>query len=305
MGGRSTVASWIATKYAWTCSHPLPDGTEVIKGSVKLVLLAIAALVPKNHAETPLVRLATLVKMTGLEERQVRRCRDLLARLREIEVCHVGKRARYGMVGMAGPLFAFGAEDPDKMSGFLRVIERWESGHLVRIRFNPDKMSGSPVRTSAFRNDVRTTEHNNNNHHPVPAEVIAQVHTLFDWWVEHFPLHNDGVTTTADIEEFGPVARELLTKHRLSVEDIQAMARFMWSVRDVRDHTWIPTTDYSIKVLRETSDWLRQRSGSPRAATSLDPWHHRVCPHDPACSTFGDCLNRILADGRAAREAAG
>lgn len=286
----------VATKYAWTCSRIVKDA-ECIKGSVKLVLLAIAALVPEHHASTGLVRLSTLVKMTGLEERQVRRCRDFLARLKEIAVETEGKRARYVMVGMAGPLFvASSAEDADKLSGFMRLIERWEAGHPVRVRFDPDKlsapMSGLAGGVSSFSEDVRTKEH---NHYQIPAEIIAQVHALFDWWVATFPLHNGGQPTTAEIDAFGPVATELLTRRRLTVDGIQQRAVAMWSIRDVKVHNWIPTTDYSIRVLRDTADWLGQRLAVVAQQPKPD-WNG----HLPPCRTNGECIERVLREGREA-----
>jgi hypothetical protein len=285
--------SWNATQYVWTLSRQV-DGREAIKGSVKLVLLAVAAIVPDRHMQTGLLRLGTLVAMTGLEERQVRRCRDLLARLREIDVEVDGKRARYGMVGMVGPLFAFGAADADKMSGFLRVIERWESGQDVRIRLNLDKLSGFVKQPSPFSEDVRTQDHHYKN---TPIRKVVDAHRFIDWWNATAPLHpHGGPISTSDAEACGLKLQRLL-KHR-SFERLQSLAPVLWSVTSA-ESGWLFDTDRSLHVFTAKIDAL-DRIAALRELTTQGA---DARGHVPPCRSTTECNRKFEAEIAARREA--
>lgn len=49
--------------------------------------------------------------------------------------------------------------------------------------------------------------------------------------------------------------------------------------------------------------WRHTRAASPVAARAPDILSDAVCPHTPRCATFRVCLDRVVADGRAARQA--
>lgn len=282
--------SWFATKHAWRV-------TSVDKGT-KMVLLALAFRIPQGYSSTEPTSLGMIERLTGYDPRHLRRCLDELVDAGEIARLARGKLATYHFVTMEGPLFAGHPRKTDTVSAFPQ-----QSHHE-----KPDAMSGNHSDTMSEKNrtlcppaggvsissQVLSTEVLDDNNHAFPTDIIASAHALFDWWIAAFPTHR-GAPAVVDIEEFGPVAAELLTKHRLGVATIQAMAVCMWAIEDVRVHKWIPTTDYSIKVLRETAPWLVQRV-STRPAPADDPW--QWCAHFPKCASREACA--ALAGNREA-----
>ena len=100
--------SWLATKYAWKCRD------ERVKGSVRLVLLALALRVRKNYISTVPTSHGILQRLTFLSDDTVGRCLDVLVDSGEVKRVRRGKKAVYALIKMAGPLFAENPQDAGK-----------------------------------------------------------------------------------------------------------------------------------------------------------------------------------------------
>lgn len=272
--------SWIATKYAWKCQNPL------VKGSVRLVFLAIALRVEKHKMRTTPTSLGQIERLTLLDPRQIRRCLNVLCSkaVGEVERVTRGKRAVYGMLKLAGPLFvcepdetdppAFSLPKPatkkaDNLSGFSPPVEPENadkmSGFPTRksgqdVRKKADKMSGFPsvqVRTDLL-DPVRTVDLSTcttstrktaaeaaADESAADAATAAAVETFLDWFITEYPKHRGGILCQLEPADAEPIVRELVQTR--SLERLQAMAIRMWAERQ---DEWVLQSDYSVRVLK-------------------------------------------------------
>lgn len=262
--------SWIATKYAWKCSRLAADGAELVKGTVKLVLLAIAYRVPKGCYETEPTSLGQLKDLTGIQERQLRNCRDALVDMGELEQRGgAGKLATYIMPRLAGPLFVVnGHESSAKIAGF----------HPAKITGENRQSLHRPA-GGVLSSEVPSTEVLTTTGGEAAVALIARAHEFLEWWAAAYPIYNDGAQTTVDLEADGPLVAALLERRDLG--RLQAMAVALWKV-DAREDGWIADSDRSLRVLRHRADWLDRR------LTKVADWWI-ACPHTPKCSERQQC----------------
>lgn len=261
--------SWIATKYAWKCTNPL------VKGSVRLVLLAIALRVEKQKLKTTPTSLAQLERLTLLDERQIRRCLNLLcsSKVGEVERLTRGKRAVYALPKLAGPLFVCDApEKADKMTGFYIPpqreksgqddrFSRKQSGHLDRKK--ADNLSGC-ANPSPFSDLVRTKDLSTTaTEQPAAA---AAVESFLDWFITEYPKHRAGVLYTIAPSTAEPIVLELL-KGR-SLERLQTMAMLMWSERH---DAWVARSDYGLHVLKHRASQFENQAITQERRAAATP----------------------------------
>jgi hypothetical protein len=266
--------SWFATKYAWRCTS--------VKGSVKLLLLALAWRVPTGCYDTEPTSLVDLEDLTGITTRHLRDCRAELLRIGEVEQCGRGKLAIYRLPKLAGPLFlvqgkaektsGISFRNAENISGF--DPEKISAGNRKRL---PSRAGGVP-----FSDGVRTSVHHHDDQRASTAAQIGAVHRFLDWFVEQFPIHNGGQSTSVDDDDADVALRLLTGRPARSVEQLQAMALAMWTATPA-DDAWIPTTDRSIRVLRKAARTLARLATRPVPPA---PWS---CPHVEPCSHRAMC----------------
>jgi len=269
--------SWLATKYAWKCQHAR------VKGSVRLVLLAIALRVKKSYVSTTPTSLGVLRRLTLLSEDQIRRCLDILTSTEVGEVRRVrrGKRATYAMSTMVGPLFVCDAEESGKMQDFLwtppapKTLQDAGKKPGILQEKNPASCRVSPVRTASFRDVVRTKERTTTTTAGAAAEVLA----FLEWWTTAYALYNHGAHTNIDLEDDATIVAELLDRRTFA--RLQLMAIVLWRIT-ARESQWIADSDRGLRVLRHKADWLDQY------VSRLPAWW-QDCPHAPKCVDVRDC----------------
>lgn len=270
-----------------------------IVGNLRFVLLCIARWVRKGYYESRPIALAELSRMTGIDERSVRRCRDELIKREEIAVGKKGRgRGRfqtYVMLKIAGPLFIVdGALKVDSASGFM-ASEKLDTlsektGQVVteprENRQKPGSLSRKtgqsvtvePENRTSRRRDLRDLSTKDLSSRrsttasqraraakpPVAAEVYDQALTFLDWWLRTYPEHNGGARTTLDLERDGPLIAALLQDR--PVDRLQAMALVLWTITE-REDQFIFDSDRSLKMLRHAGDRL-DRYAVARARTA-------------------------------------
>lgn len=277
--------SWIATKYAWKCRNPL------VKGSVRLVLLAVALCVEKSKLRTCPTSLKKLARLTFLSHEQIRRCLDVLSGDDVGEVLRVsrGKNAIYELPKMAGPLFAVDSEEPGKMPVFSRAEMALKSGHDDRIQ--PVKMTGKnrascppAVRTGSCTEDVRTEELI-----ATTTEEVAAARFL-TWIRQTYPLYVEGGTTTTGPLQLAAVV-ELIRGGR-TVERLKLMVKVLWLLSSNDPDQWMATSDRGLLVLRHRADDLDRR-----VAEKSPAWLE--CRHEPHCGGGYHCVKERMTNREA------
>lgn len=225
--------SWLATKYAWKCRH------EDVKGSVRLVLLAIALRVKKNYISTVPTSMATLMRLTFLSDDAVRRCLNTLELAGEVRRIRRGKRARYALVKMAGPLFL---ETPQDAVFFEEEKTPQDAGISGRkMRGNSGVSAGGVLLSNSSSTNKLT---------PTTDDESTAVEAFLDWFLAEFQRQR-GVMYQVKPVVAEQVVRELLRGR--SVERLQAMARLMF---DAVNDKFIIGSDYSLHVLKHKATYL-------------------------------------------------
>lgn len=269
--------SWLATKYAWKCRH------EDVKGSVRLVLLALALRVRKHYISTVPTSYAVLTRLTFLSDDTLKRCIDTLIAAGEVQRTRRGKRAVYALIKLAGPLFS---ESPQDAVFFEAEKSPQDAGISTR------KMRGNSVATAGGVLSSRSTSTN------VPTTKdpqTAAVEGFLDWFIAAYPSHRDGrLCPTSNPATMEAAVRHLL--HGRSVEQLQDMALAMWQDRT---EPWLnrPDNDRSIFALRQKAAYLDARVAHLRKRD--------IGGHYPQCRTMAECRERSFREGKAAREAHG
>jgi hypothetical protein len=150
--------SWFAVHYVLKkSSHP------AVKGVAKFLLLVIAYFVRKNSTITPALSLGQLEELLGVDNRTIRRNRDLLCSpdVGELERHVQGKLERYRMLKLAGPLFVDQRFDyADKLSGSSAGM-RANSPHVAGgpfalMRANSPDLAAAMRTKSPDRDPMRT-----------------------------------------------------------------------------------------------------------------------------------------------------
>jgi hypothetical protein len=266
------------------------------KGLAKYVFLAIGRKTQRTKGgdfETGLLPTEAIAEATGLVESTVRKSiKELEGRHGEIDIIKGKRRGesyRFRLRRqMSIPLDASPAQSHRRLAAVSPPLNGADVTAVSRRSDRCDAAVTAPTGGGVSADapfsseEVRTEVH----HHD---DAIA----LHAWWLASFPQHRDGTPTAVTLGEFLPVALELL-RLPLTVEQIQAMSVCMWAVRDVRVHRWIPTTDYGIRVLLKTVEWLGQR------VTEMAP-KPDVRGHLPPCATNTECIERALREGRQQR----
>lgn len=263
--------SWAATKYAWKCSHVEQD-VELIKGTTKLLLLAVAYLIPTQHHDTPPTSLRELEGLTGIQARQLRTCRDVLKRLRELEVEGAGQLVVYRMVGMTGPLFM--VPNAAKIADYPAKIADPKSAKIAGLR--GENAGGVLSLSSSTNNTCSTTT--------TPEEVEVGVEEFLDWFLVEYPKHRNGVLYQVNLSAAEKLVRSLLRGR--SVSRLKAMAVRMW--QEPTD-PFILDSDYSLYVLQHCATRLETAVVAQVLRVSVQPlpaedeaWVcsncERVCP---------------------------
>jgi len=260
--------SWHAIKYAWTCQQP------EVKGSPRLVLLAIATRVRRQKAKTGPTSLAQLQRLTLLTERQVRRCLDVLESVGEVRRVRRGKKAIYAMPRLVGPLFVVGDDEKaDNLSGFESPPRAEKADKMSDS--SADKMSGKKRSTcpdlrgiSSEDRAVRTLiQKSTATAESDDAKAAAEV--FLDWFVAEYPTHRGGLYQVDPVKA-ERVVRELLRGR--SIGELQAITLRMWA--DRRD-PWVRNSDYGVHVLKHRVTQYEQQlrtEGALRTAAPRD-WY--------------------------------
>lgn len=314
--------SWFAVHYVLRkSSHPL------VKGVPKFLLLVISYFVRTNHTITPLLSIRQLQDLLGVDEKTIRRNRDLLCSPDVGELTrHVhGKREAFEMLKLCGPLFVdrrfdyasrIRANSPDLAAGVTTQI-RANSPDLRNIRAICPDVSARTYKV--LEEEVGSKPSSS----PVPRnlpQLLVEVQRFVDWWTVTYPTENIGaLSNIRDCDR--DAAYELLQSGR-TVERLQLMAIAMWRiVSDGRrgSNRWYIAvdSDRSIRVLQQKADFLDQEVGrlkldapsngeaaaAERAAQRDLPAHiDRVLEHlrqpiiDTSISMFGELLVRIAEE---------
>ena len=271
----------LATTYAWDCSE--------VKGGTKLVLLAIASRVRTGYIDSGPMSLAELQQLTGLKDKQVRRCRDQLIRLGVIERVGDGRATAYRLSKMQGKRLPITARENPEL--FIGVPGR----HQPKM---PDKMTDCEplnldiltAQTRTFCPTARAWDVSPSSVRTVPSTTTTTeraavsknqtVHEFLDWWTTVHPLYSDGVPAVVDRKADAAIVHELLKTRTLA--RVKAMAIVMLLVTPAEDW-WIAASDRSLRVLRHKQLWLERR------AADLPKWWH-ACAHLPKCVNARACL---------------
>lgn len=298
-------------------------------GLVKYVFLAIVRFIPRGQFQTEPTPIEELIEATGLSDSTIRRATRELEDAGELEVLRQGRRGtihRYklmrelqlpldiepGARGAASSVRQTGDGGPRHRSDRSlssvpqtggqrseRLVAPFTETGVIGQGDRSDRSVGTvspvaetdaPVRTCTSE-VVRTEEDHDDHHHDALVELHA-------WWVVEFRQQR-GKPTAVTVDEFLVTARQVRAAG-YSVDDIKAMARLMWATVDLAVHSWIPTTDYSIKVLYRALDWLGPRIEQAAAKTDSRG-------HTPPCRTWTECNARYFreAQGNQADEAVG
>lgn len=233
--------SWSATKYAWKCSHKDAQGDEIVRGSVKMFMLAVAYKILPNYIESEPVSLKEFEQLTGFHDRQLRACRRVLLNLGELQQGGDRVCPRYVFPKMLGPLFVTADALP---SGKDRRMNRQNlPHHPAKYAGLERRNAGGVLSLDPSTNTVLTTT--------TRPEEVAAVTAFLDWFIEEYPKHRHGVLYSVDPAVAEAVVSELLAGR--SVDRLQAMAREMWAERSDR---WILQSDYSLHVLKHRATYL-------------------------------------------------
>ena len=308
------------------CTHPQ------VKGAALALLTAIARLIPEGQTTTPSIRLEDLATLAKHTERTARTSRDLLERLRVIQVHDGGrgKLARYEIVGLDG------ARPPMTTPLPLRADLRPAPPRAKKQRSGSDLFSDVEAPTSEVFSDVRPkvgsffrrwwekvgsffrrSEVFSDVGVPLldlsssRSEEVdharargAPVEDFLAWWTATFP-------STVDAARDGPVVADLL-QHR-PFDKLQALAALLWTIttdgQPGSDRDWIARSDCSIRVLRHKVNFLelelrRGRTEPSIAEVRLTPREieeaqlirrksYGGCPHTPRCATSAECVREI------------
>lgn len=225
--------SWSATKYAWKCSHKNAKGEQLVKGSTKLFMLAVAFKILPNQYESEPLSLRDFHALTGIRDRQLRASRRILIGLGELEQrgVHV---STYVFPKMLGPLFATPGG-------------RLQSGKTYRVsRQNmPNSAAEIAAQIGLNAGGVLSLDPSSTNVRTTTADEAEAVEVFLDWFIAEYPLQRHGalyvVTNPVTTEA---AARKLLNGR--SVVRVQNMARAMFSEKHDR---FILDSDYSVHVL--------------------------------------------------------
>lgn len=307
--------SWFAQHYVLKkCSHPL------VRGIPKFLLLVIAYFVRKNHTVTPLLSLRQLEELLGVDNRTVRRNRDLLCSSDVGELTrHVhGKRDQFEMLKLAGPLFVdarldyatakmraqspdfaarMRAQSPDsRLNRAVRM--RAQSPHFAQMRAqSPDfppalvRIEEEEIISSSELQDAGALESR-------LVQDLQKVDRFADWWEANYPAHNSGVLDT--VRDCDRDAALILLKAR-TLERLQAMALVYWAVEADghrgSDRWYIAHSDRSIRVLLEKATFIEREL----VRLEMAPQGSRPsrCRHDPPCASDDACIDRSVAKWRA------
>ena len=303
------------------CTHPQ------VKGAALALLTAIARLIPEGQTTTPSMRLEDLAGLAKHTERTARRSRDLLERLRVIQVHDGGQGkpgARYEILQLAGARPPIAAPLPlraDLRAAPRRAKEERSTSDLFTDVATPtsEVLSEVPFNIGHFfRSWWENIGHFFRRWSPLldldlssRSEEVdharargAPVEDFLAWWTATFP-------STVDAARDGPVVADLL-QHR-PVDELQALAALLWTIttdgQPGSDRDWIARSDCSIRVLRHKVNFLERerRRGlaePPIAEVRLTPREieeaqlirrksYGGCPHEPPCAAWQDCVRAI------------
>jgi len=235
--------SWLGVKYALACRD------ERVKGSTRLVLVALGVRVDHRRITTCPTSLGDLRWLTFLSVEQLRRILDDLETWSYVRRLSRGKNAVYALPLMAGPLFSVDAGDPVKMTDF--IIEglpkeigqdaRKVTGRMTDSRRRMTDFSGRRAGGVLF-SEVRITE--------VPTTTDGAAADFLDWFSATFQAKR-GYPYRVKREAALVVIHDLLRDR--SVRRLEAMALWMFAAE--RDE-WIVRSDYSLFVLQHKASYL-------------------------------------------------
>lgn len=227
--------SWLATKYVWHCRD------EAVKGSTRLVLLALALRVRKRFISTTPTSMTTLQRLTFLSDDQVRRCLDVLVEIGHVQRLKRGKYATYALAKMAGPLFACDVGENPQDAGFFEPQKTPQDAGILNRKMRD--FSGLCPAGDVSSPEVRTRV-------PTTTKEQAAAADFLDWFCVTYRSKR-GYPYRVKSEAALAVILELLCER--SPERLQAMALLMFDA--VRD-TFITNSDYSLFVLQHKATYL-------------------------------------------------
>jgi len=229
--------SWLAVKYALACRD------DRVKGSVRLVLVALGARVDYRRITTSPTSLGDLQWLTFLSVEQLRRILDTLEGIGEVKRLHRGKYAVYGLPKLAGPLFVWNDTEPVKMTDFILEGLSEKTGQDARkvtgrtTGFSRRRAGGVLFSGSTEVLGTSTTD----------EQAVAG---FLDWFQATYRLKR-GIPYRVKRPAAERVVAELL-KDR-SVARLRVMALLMFDA--VRD-PFITASDYSLFVLEHKATYL-------------------------------------------------
>lgn len=226
--------SWLATKYAWKCRN------EAVKGSVRLVLLALALRVKTNYIDTVPTSLSVLRRLTFLSDDTITAAIKVLCIAGEVRRVRRGKYAIYAMAKMAGPLFA---ENPQDAAFFEHEKNPQDAAFLTRkMREFSAAPAGGVLLSDRTCTEVPTSSK--------ALEPLEEEEVFFYWFLAEFEQRRGCRYHVKRVPAL-KVIRELLQGR--SVARLQAMAVLMLTAE--RDQ-FIVNSDRGLWVLEHKQTYL-------------------------------------------------